>query len=155
MKKIYYLFTIFTFAFSSLFNWQFFNTIFTLRCILKFLTEVLTEEQLMKHIEVKGSGNVCEQFIGALVGIIVDVPINESTYLIHLEAVTCLLILLSIQYHSNKRSDQSNIYRLVMRGKHVIHAPVLIKSLLTNFLHQEKLPPGYGNDQGQSVVLGK
>lgn len=102
-----------------------------------------------------GNGNVCESFIGALVGIIVDVPVNDSTYLIHLEAVTGLLILLSVQFHSGHRSDQSNIYRLIMKGKHVIHAPLLVRSLLTNFINQGKLPPGYGGTQGQSIVLGK
>lgn len=125
---------------------------------MKFLTEVITEEQLLKHIELNGNGNLCESFIGALVGIIVDVPMismNTSIYSIHLEAVTSLLIMLSVQYHSGHRSDQSIIYRFTMRGKHVIHAPLLIRSLLTNFINQEKLPPGYGGYQGQSIVLGK
>lgn len=106
-------------------------------------------------MELNGHGNMCESFIGALVGIIIDVPVNDSTYLIHLEAVTCLLIMLSVQYHSGHRSDQSNIYRLIMRGKHVIHAPLLVRSLLTNFINQGKLPPQYGYSQGHSGVLGK
>lgn len=95
-----------------------------------------------------------ESFIGALVGIIVDVPVNDTTYLIHLEAVTCLIIILSVQYHSGCRSDQSSIYKLIMKGKHVIHAPLLVRSLLTNFINQGKLPPGFGSDQGYSLVLG-
>ncbi|KAG5891999.1 hypothetical protein JTB14_007747 [Gonioctena quinquepunctata] len=139
---------------ADLFNWQLFNTIFALRCVLKFLTEVLNEEQIMKHIEFKGSGNHLESLIGALVGIIVDVPVEDSTYLIHLEAVTCLLVCLSVQYHSGIRSDQSATYRLIMRGKHVIHAPVLVKSLLTNFINQRKLPPNYAGNQGHSIVFG-
>nr|XP_023020039.1 dymeclin [Leptinotarsa decemlineata] len=139
---------------AELFNWQLFNTIFTIRCILKFMTEILPEEELMKHIEFKGSGNYVESFIGTLVGIIVDVPVEDSTYLIHLEALTCLLVCLSVQFHSGGRSDQSMIYRLIMRGKHVIHAPVLVKSLLTNFISQGKLPPGYGGNHGHSIVLG-
>ncbi|KAJ8927015.1 hypothetical protein NQ314_020578 [Rhamnusium bicolor] len=139
---------------ANLFNWQLFNTIFTIRCVLKFLTETTTEEQLIEHIELKGNGNTFESLIGAFVGIIVDVPIDDSTYLIHLEAVTCLLVLLSVQFHSGTRSDQSSVYRLVMRGKHVIHAPVLVRSLLTNFINQQKLPPGYGGGQSHSIVLG-
>ncbi|XP_074042156.1 dymeclin isoform X2 [Leptinotarsa decemlineata] len=138
---------------AELFNWQLFNTIFTIRCVLKFMTEILPEEELMKHIEFKGSGNYVESFIGTLVGIIVDVPVEDSTYLIHLEALTCLLVCLSVQFHSGGRSDQSMIYRLIMRGKHVIHAPVLVKSLLTNFISQGKLPPGYGGNHGHSIVL--
>lgn len=140
--------------FRNLFHWQFFNTIFTIRCALKFLTEVATEDQLLKHLEFKGSGNECESFIGALVGIIVDVPVNDSTYLIHLEAVTCLIIMLSVQYHSGCRSNQSSIYKLIMKGKHVIHAPLLVRSLLNNFITLKKVPPGYGGSQGYSIVLG-
>lgn len=138
----------------ALFSWQLFNTLFTIRCVLKFLSETTTEEQLIEHIEFKGNGNTFESLIGTLVGIIVDVPVNDQTYLIHLEAVTCLLVFLSIQIHSGRRSDQSNVYRIIMKGKHVIHAPVLIKSLLTNFINQEKLPPGYGGNHGHSIVLG-
>lgn len=140
--------------FSNLFNWQLFNTIFTIRCILKYFTEILTEEQLIEHIEYNGNGNVLETLIGSFVGIIVDVPVNDSTYLIHLESITCLLILLSVQFYSGRRSDQSHIYRLIMVGKHVIHAPILVKSLLTNYIHQAKLPPAYFEDQGQSLVIG-
>ncbi|CAH0550083.1 unnamed protein product [Brassicogethes aeneus] len=137
-----------------LFSWQVFNTLFTIRCILKFLTETLSEEQVIEHIEGKGNENVLEALIGALVGIIVDVPVKDSTYSVHLEAVTCLLIFLSVQYHSGSRSDQSSIYRLIMKGKHVIHAPILIKSLLSNFISQEHVPAVYANNQGQSLVLG-
>ncbi|CAH1999813.1 unnamed protein product [Acanthoscelides obtectus] len=139
---------------ANLFNWQLFNTIFTIRCILKFLTEVTTEEQLLKHIEHNGNGSTLETFIGTLIGIIVDIPVNHSTYLIHLEAVTCLLVLLSVQYHSGMRSDQSLIYKLMMKGKHAIHAPVLIKCLLINFINQEKMPLGFGGSHGHSIVLG-
>ncbi|XP_019866777.2 dymeclin [Aethina tumida] len=139
---------------ANLFSWQVFNTLFTIRCILKFLTETVNEEQLIQHIEVNGPGNVIESLIGALVGIIVDVPVKESTYAVHLEAVTCLLIFLSVQFHSGRRSDQSNIYHLIMKGKHVIHAPVLVKCLLTNFINQEPTPAAYGTNHGQSIVLG-
>lgn len=87
-------------------------------------------------------------------GILVDVPIKDCTYPIHHEAVTCLLILLSIQMHSNRRADQSNIYRLVFKGKHAIHAPLLMKSLLQNYIDQKKPSAGFMGSQSHSVVLG-
>ncbi|CAG9864050.1 unnamed protein product [Phyllotreta striolata] len=142
-----------TSAEANLFNWQLFNTLFTIRCVLKFMTELLTEDELIKHIGSNGSINLLESFIGTLVGILVDVPLEDSTYLIHLESVTCLLICLSIQYHADGRSDQSVIYRLVMSGKHVIHAPVLVKCLLSNFIKQQKLPAGFSGGDGHSIVL--
>lgn len=135
---------------ANLFNWQLFNTLFIIRCILKFLIEIVSEDELIKHIGLKGSVNLLESFIGTLVGIIVDVPVEDSTYLIHLESVTCLLICLSTQYHIGGRSDQSTIYRLMMSGKHVIHSPVLVKSLMSNFIKQLRLPAG---SEGHSIVL--
>lgn len=138
---------------TNLFNWQLFNTIFIIRCTLKFLTEILKEEDLLKHIQYRNIGNVMEAFLGSVVGIIVDVPIDDYTYLIHLESATCLLICLSIQYHSGGKSDHSTIYRLMMKGKHVIHAPILIKRLMTNFIEQRKMPSGYTGNNGHSIVL--
>lgn len=123
---------------------------------MKYLTETVTEEQLIEHIEFNnGGGTRLESLIGALVGILVDVPLKDFTYPIQLEAVTCLLVLLSVQVHTGKRADHSNIYQLIMRGKHAIHAPLLIKSLLQNFIEQKKSPPGFTENQGNSIVLGK
>lgn len=87
-------------------------------------------------------------------GILVDVPIKDCTYPIHHEAVTCLVVLLSVQMHSGNRADQSNIYRLVIKGKHAIHAPLLMKSLLQNYIEQKKPSPGFMGNQSHSVVLG-
>lgn len=113
----------------------------------------MSEELLFQNLE-KGLGNNTnvESLIGALVGIIVDVPLKNTTYAVHLEAVTTLLVLLSANIHSNVRPDQSNIYRIVMNGKHSIHAPFFVKSLLQNFIEQKKPPPN--PNQGHSIVLG-
>lgn len=115
----------------------------------------MTEEQLIEHLE-HGSNGISrlESLIGALAGVLVDVPLKNVTYPIHLEAVTCILVLLSVQIHSGRRADHSHIYRLIMQGKHAIHAPLLMKSLLQNFIDQKKAPPGFTGNQSQSVVLG-
>lgn len=132
-----------------------FNQLFTLRCSLKYLTETTTEEQLIDHIETKSvNNNNLEDLLGALVGILVDVPVKDCTYPIHHEAVTCLLVLLSVQMHSGRRADQSTIYRHMIKGKHAIHAPILMKSLLLNYIDQKKPSPGFMGNQSHSVVLG-
>lgn len=141
----------------NLFSWQTFNALFIIRCLIKYLTEMVTEEQLIEHIECGPStgGSRLETFIGSLVGILVDVPLKDFTYSVHLEAVTCLLVLLSVQINSSTRADQSSIYRFIMKGRHAMHAPLLVKSLLQNFIEQEKAPPTYGEHAGhQSVVFG-
>lgn len=124
--------------------------------MIRYLIETVSEEQLIEHIEFNdGGGNRLESLIGALVGVLVDVPLKDCTYPIHLEAVTCLLVFLSVQIHSTRRADHSHVYQLIMRGRHAIHAPLLIKGLLQNFIDQKKPPPGFTENQGNSIVLGK
>ncbi|XP_066262135.1 dymeclin [Euwallacea similis] len=139
---------------ANLFNWQLFNTIFTIRAILKFLTETATEEQLLEHIEANSNGTTLESFIGSLFTIIVDVPVQDSTFGIHLEAVTCLLVLLSVQFHSGLRADNSSVYSITMKGRHIISAPLFVKCLLNNFINQQPFPATYGTGQGHSLVIG-
>ncbi|XP_050315698.1 dymeclin [Anthonomus grandis grandis] len=136
----------------NIFNWHLFNSLFTIRCALKYLTETTTEIQLLEHLEQNSS---IESFIGALFTIIVDVPVKDSTYAIHLEAVTCLLVLLSVQFHcGDQRADQSRIYSIIMKGRHTISAPLFVKCLLGNFVSQQLVPKGFGDGQGHSLVLG-
>lgn len=143
------------FCCSNVFCWQIFNTLFTIRCVLKYLTETVTEEQLIEHLEVgTEKQSRLESLIGALFGIIVDIPLKEFTYAVHLEAITCLLVFLSVQIHTNRKADQSNIYRLLVKGRHSIHAPLFMKGLLQNFIEQKKAPPNFSTNQGQSLVLG-
>ncbi|XP_017771961.1 PREDICTED: dymeclin [Nicrophorus vespilloides] len=137
----------------TLYSWQAFNALFVIRCIIKYLAELLSEEQLMEHIE-SGPESKLEALIESLFGIIVDVPLKDITYAVHLEAVTTLLSLLSVQVHTNRRPDQLSIFRLIMKGRHAIHAPLFIKNLLQNFMDQKKAPPGFGSNQGTSIVLG-
>lgn len=110
---------------------------------------------MFQHLESPNQNDAnLEMLIGALVGIIVDVPQKAFTYPVHLEAVTTLLILLSVPILNNSRAEHSNIYRLIMKGRHSIHAPLLMKSLLQNYIDQRKAPPGFGTNHGQSLVLG-
>ncbi|KAK5648996.1 hypothetical protein RI129_003888 [Pyrocoelia pectoralis] len=140
----------------NIFSWQTFNALFIIRCVVKYFTDVITEEQFVEHIECYPSNiSRLETFVGSLIGIVVDVPLKDFTYAVHLESVTCLLVLLSIHLHSQKKADQCNIYRLIMRGRHAIHAPLLVKSLLFNYIEQQKAPPVYGTNSGnQSIVYG-
>ncbi|GLV36306.1 uncharacterized protein CBL_08800 [Carabus blaptoides fortunei] len=150
---------------NNMFAWQTFNTLFLIRCITKYLVETVSEEQLIGHFEVsngeKGSKikhetvGKLESFLDSLIELVVDVPLKEYTYAVHLEAINCLLILLSVTLYSQQRADNSTIYRLMMQGRYAIHAPLLIKTLLQHFIDQEKAPSGvYGNNAGNSIVLG-
>lgn len=122
--------------------------------MLKFFIETTTEEQLLELIEHDSNESNLESFIEALFAIVVDVPVQDTTYGIHLEAITCLLILLSVQFHSGQRSDNSIVYHTIMNGRHVISSPLFVKCLMINFINQKALPAGYGAGHGHSLVIG-
>lgn len=146
----------------TIFNWQCFNALFAIRSVLKYLVELVAEDQFILHIEtghevnsvVYGSTSRLELLINCLFGIIIDLPLRDITYLVHLEAVTCILVLLSVQAHGQKRADQSNLFRLIMNGKIAIHAPLFVKSLMQNYIDQVKAPLGGFGSNSQSIVLG-
>ncbi|XP_014211106.1 dymeclin isoform X2 [Copidosoma floridanum] len=142
--------------------WQTYNALFAVRCILKYLIETVGEEEMVKHVEVQLTGeNInsllpvrLQSFFGALVKVIVDVPLCEFTYLVHLEAINCLLVLLSVQLFSQTAAEYSTVYRIVMDEELSGHAPVMVCTLLNNFAEQAHAPPGLLTPQpGSSIVL--
>ncbi|KAJ9586283.1 hypothetical protein L9F63_020077, partial [Diploptera punctata] len=142
-------------------SWQTYNALFIIRCITKFFIENVKEEDLMRHFEARPSSlpdenvNRLEVFLESLIEIIVDIPLKDLTYPLHLEAVNCLLVLLSVQMFSHRTASKSCIYRSLMQGRYSIHAPLLIKTLLQHFSHQDKAPVGlFKNSPGGSVVIG-
>ncbi|XP_011309112.1 dymeclin [Fopius arisanus] len=147
--------------------WQTYNALFAVRCILKYLVETVGEMEMIKHAEtvpkvpsgeIKESSTILklESLFEALIEIIIDVPLCEFTYVVHLEAVNCLLVLLSVQLFSqtSATSVYSTVYRIVMTHEASIHAPVVVCTLLHNFAQQEHAPPGLlTRDAGGSFVF--
>ncbi|XP_076765653.1 dymeclin [Xylocopa sonorina] len=142
--------------------WQTYNALFAVRCILKYLIETIGEEEMIKHIEapqlpVPTQTNSCyrlEDFFEALVDIITDVPLWQFTYVVHLEAINCLLVLLSVQLFSQTAAEYSCIYRIAMHSHSSEHAPAIVCTLLHNFVQQEHAPPGLLTQQpGGSIVF--
>ena len=72
------------------------------------------------------------------------------TYNLHVEAINSLLVVLSVQMYSARTANKSIIYRLVMQKKCAIHALLLTKSLLTNYVSQRPAP----EINGGSIILG-
>ena len=67
-----------------------------------------------------------------------------------MEAINTLLVLLSMQMYSARPANKSTVYRLVMQKKCAIHALLLTKNLLTNFVNQKPVPEMAGG----SIILG-
>ncbi|XP_013418845.1 dymeclin [Lingula anatina] len=131
----------------NLFIWQTYNALFIVRNICKYFVENLSEELLLEQFKAQPTGEVedaeedlCQDFLSALIELIVDVTVVSYTYALHLEALNCLLILLSIQMFQPQPAGETMLYRYIMHGKCSIHACMLMKSLLHNFVAQEKCP---------------
>ncbi|XP_078035269.1 dymeclin isoform X2 [Augochlora pura] len=117
---------------------------------------------MIKHIEAPqlpvptqtNSSYRLEDFYEALGDIITDVQLCEFTYVVHLEAINCLLVLLSVQLFSQTAADYSSIYRIAMNSHSSEHAPAMVCTLLHNFVQQEHAPPGLLTQQaGGSIVF--
>ncbi|XP_014489428.1 PREDICTED: dymeclin [Dinoponera quadriceps] len=147
--------------------WQTYNVLFAVRCILKYLVETVGEEQMLIHIEAPQnvtmneqsmmSSDRLEEFFETLIELITDVPLCEFTYIVHLEAINCLLVLLSVQLFSQTAAEYSAVYRIAMHAHSSTcsqHAPAVVCTLLHNFIQQEHAPPGLLTQQpGGGIVF--
>uniref|UniRef100_A0A2M4BFM6 Dymeclin n=1 Tax=Anopheles marajoara TaxID=58244 RepID=A0A2M4BFM6_9DIPT len=97
-------------------------------------------------------GTKFETFLEALVNIIVVIPVKEFTYHLHLEAVNCMIILLSVSLFSQQVMEKSTIYRAIYRCQ---HANTLMSALL-HFLSRMSQAPQtmFGFGTGGSFVFG-
>lgn len=137
---------------NNMFCWQSYNALFVLRCFIKFLVENYKEDELVRHLEVRPSNTEVESksnedfssrlelLMEALPEIIINVPIRDFTYQLHLEAVNCFLVLLSVQMFSQAQASSLTVYRSLMMGKCSEKSSLLSKALLEHFAAQEKLP---------------
>lgn len=150
---------------NGIFIWQTYNALFILCCICKYFLETITEESFVKQLQAvplpkEGESDTeSEQLIellqNALVELIVDVPVIDITYAIHLEAINALLVLLSVHMFMQTPAIKSQIYRSMMVGKCSIHACLLMKTILQHYVRQKKCPATfYSNGEGGSIILG-
>uniref|UniRef100_A0A8C7QBZ8 Dymeclin n=1 Tax=Oncorhynchus mykiss TaxID=8022 RepID=A0A8C7QBZ8_ONCMY len=133
----------------QLFIWQAHNTLFMIRCLLKVFIREMTEEDL--HLQfsyqerVPGSYTgrelLLEELMCNLVHLVVEVPLLDITYSILFEAVTTMLVLLSYQLFHKEILRDGLIYQYLMKGRCLSLTSLLVKTLLYNFIRQEKCPP--------------
>lgn len=150
---------------NSVFIWQAYNSLFILRCILKYFIETLGEEGMLKQLEDAQLGKtkptiplepekLLETIINALFEIIIDIPLDNKTYAITLEAVHTLLILLSVQMFSSRPAHLSVVYSIIMKNKCSVQAPLLVKTLLQHYSNQDKCPHCVSSVDGSSLITG-
>ncbi|EDS43007.1 conserved hypothetical protein [Culex quinquefasciatus] len=97
-------------------------------------------------------GTKFETFLEALVNIIVVIPVKEFTYHLHLEAVNCLIVLLSVSQFTQQGTEKSNIFRTIYKCQ---HANTLMSALLHFLSRMTQVPATmFGFGSGGSFVFG-
>lgn len=134
----------------QLFIWQAHNALFIIRCLLKTFVSQMPEEELLFNFTYQerapltyGSEpeDLLEGLICSLVHLIIEMPLLDITYSILLESVTTLLVLLSYQLFQKEIIRESVIYNYLMQGQCLQNTSRTVKTLLYNFIRQEKCPP--------------
>ncbi|XP_050185889.1 dymeclin isoform X2 [Myiozetetes cayanensis] len=138
---------------NHLFIWQAHNALFIICCLLKVFISRMSEEELQLHLtyeEKAGPGpssygaeceDLIEELLCCLIQLIVEIPLLDITYSISLEAVTTLIVFLSCQLFHKEILRESIIHRYLMRGRCLPYTSRLVKTLLYNFIRQERSPP--------------
>ncbi|XP_026313683.1 dymeclin [Hyposmocoma kahamanoa] len=101
-----------------------------------------------------------EMLVDALIGMIIEVPVTDNTYYLHLECINTVLVLMSVYMfagvHGQARlTETSLIYRTLFQGRYTMHAPLLVKTLANNFSSMMAVPPqmfGTGGDGGSVLI---
>ncbi|XP_073334597.1 dymeclin isoform X2 [Pagrus major] len=133
----------------QLFIWQAHNALFMIRCLLKVFIREMSEEELHLQFSYQeralgscgGSQDLLEELLSNLVHLIVEVPLLDITYSILFEAVTTLLVFFSYQLFHKDILRDGIIYQHIMKGRCLSLTSRLVKTLLYNFIRQEKCPP--------------
>ncbi|KAM6363506.1 dymeclin isoform 2-T2 [Pluvialis apricaria] len=135
---------------NHLFIWQAHNALFIICCLLKVFISQMSEEELQLHFtyEEKAPGSygtecedLIEELLCCLIQLIVEIPLLDITYSISLEAVTTLIVFLSCQLFHKEILRESIIHKYLMHGRCVPYTSRLVKTLLYNFIRQERSPP--------------
>ncbi|XP_030048788.1 dymeclin [Microcaecilia unicolor] len=135
---------------NQLFIWQAHNALFIICCLLKVFICHMPEEELLLHFtyeeRVPGSygaepEDLVEELLCCLIHLVIEVPLLDITYSILLEAVTTLLVFLSYQLFHKEILRESIIHKYLMHGRCLPYTSRLVKTLLYNFIRQERSPP--------------
>lgn len=135
---------------NHIFIWQTHNALFIICCLLKvFICEMSEEElQLQFMYEEKSPGSyssnsedLLEEFLCSLVQLITDTPLLDITYDISVEAISAMVVFLSCQLFHKEVLRQSISHKYLMQGPCLPYTSKLVKTLLYNFIRQEKPPP--------------
>ncbi|XP_045705997.1 dymeclin [Phyllostomus hastatus] len=135
---------------NHIFIWQTHNALFIICYLLKVFICEMSEEELLLHFtyEEKSPGSyssdsedLLEELVCCLMQLITDIPLLDITYEISVEAVSTMVAFLSCQLFHKEVLRQSISHKYLMQGRCLPYTSKLVKTLLYNFIRQEKPPP--------------
>uniref|UniRef100_A0A8C2C5C6 Dymeclin n=1 Tax=Cyprinus carpio TaxID=7962 RepID=A0A8C2C5C6_CYPCA len=118
----------------QLFIWQAHNALFLVRCLLKVFIREMSEEEL--HLQFSYQERAPGTYGSRYTQIIFFHYVNSFV----LTTVTTLLVLLSYQLFHKEVLREGLIYSYLTRGRCLSLTSRLVKTLLYNFIRQEKCP---------------
>uniref|UniRef100_A0A8R1XKX3 Dymeclin n=1 Tax=Onchocerca volvulus TaxID=6282 RepID=A0A8R1XKX3_ONCVO len=159
---------------STIFLWQTGNALIILRYICKFFVQRLSEAEFIKIIGIAKTyvekneaydsdfedefddlcENKAEEFLDTLVDILVDLPLNDSTETIHIEAIKCLMALLSSQLYDDDVTKSNIFYGYLMQGKCSTRSLEFTRALISNYLQRNTPYIIKHEKEPESIVLG-
>jgi hypothetical protein len=135
--------------------WQTYNAVLILRCCIKHLIQLYTEENVLKHVSSCSDSwedglKPIEALVSTLIGTVVDNDVDEQTYALHMECINLMLVLFSVQMYGGRTTKESAIFQTLLHQRCSIHALKFVRVLLNNYVQQ--LPaPKLG---GGSLIIG-
>jgi len=150
---------------SSRFVWETFNALFVIRCLTKYMIETSTEYQLLQHFEavpvkteegekgqIQFNGCRFESFFTSVVKLLSLLPLRDSSYHLHLEAVNIIIVLLSVHLFSPQPTERSTIFKTIYKNPYAN----TLTSVLLSFVGKMKPLPAtmFGLHSGTSIVIG-
>ncbi|EDL82862.1 dymeclin (predicted), isoform CRA_b [Rattus norvegicus] len=135
---------------NHIFIWQTHNALFIICCLLKVFICEMSEEELQLHFTYEeklpgtyssDSEDLLEELLCSLIQLITDTPLLDITYEISVEAISAMIVFLSCQLFHKEVLRQSISHKYLMQGPCLPYTSKLVKTLLYNFIRQEKPPP--------------
>lgn len=143
------------------FIWQVMNALYIIRMICKHFIQHLSEEVIIQQFIKPASSEstpssspdtTISSFVDALVRGVAEVPVHETTILLHLEIVNTLLTLLATVMYDSESATHNIFYVEIMEGAASSRASLLTQVLLTIYSHTNRLPSFvYKEDEAGSL----
>jgi len=140
------------------FTWQVLNGLFIVRTVCKHFIQHLSEEVIIQQFLNTQKTNETEpdttisNFMVSLLRGLTEIPIHETTVLLHLEIVNTLIVLLGMVMYQTDSAANNVFYIEVMQGEAAVYVENVMQFLLMAYSQHNSLPSYiYKEDEAASL----